>query len=82
MDVRKHLVDSIDLERCHKFHGNQSDLEDLIKVISVAKSFDIIIDDGSHMGRDQQLTLKHLMPFLNPGGIYIIEDLLCNRERN
>lgn len=37
--------------------------------------FDIIIDDGSHYMRDQQKSLKVLYPQLNPGGLYIIEDL-------
>lgn len=43
--------------------------------------FDLIIDDGSHHMRDQQITLGHFFPLLKSGGIYIIEDLhssLCN----
>lgn len=39
-------------------------------------NFDIIIDDGSHMTADQQASFEHLFySQLNPGGIYIIEDL-------
>lgn len=37
--------------------------------------FDMIIDDGSHF-RDHQITsMKTLLPFLAPWGVYVIEDL-------
>lgn len=38
-------------------------------------SFDVILDDGSHVPSHQLLTLKELWPLLVPGGIYIIEDI-------
>jgi len=38
--------------------------------------FDIIIDDGSHMTKDQQKSFEHLFyNQLTPGGLYILEDL-------
>lgn len=38
--------------------------------------FDIIIDDGSHMTKDQQKSFEHLFYHqLNSGGLYILEDL-------
>lgn len=38
--------------------------------------FDVIIDDGSHMTKDQQITLSSLFNNnLRNGGIYIMEDL-------
>ncbi len=46
--------------------------------------FDIIIDDASHMEADQIKTFQLLSPYMNPGGIYIIEDILAldqNRNR-
>ena len=36
---------------------------------------DIIIDDGSHLMKDQQVTFQRLFSLLRPGGIYVIEDL-------
>lgn len=38
-------------------------------------TFDIIIDDGNHSPKYQLSTLKNLLPKLNPGGIYVIEDI-------
>jgi hypothetical protein len=39
------------------------------------KTFDLIIDDGSHKCSDQQNAFKLLWPKLNHGGVYIIEDV-------
>jgi len=38
-------------------------------------TFDIIIDDGSHVPAHQILSLDHLWKVLSPGGVYIIEDI-------
>lgn len=40
-------------------------------------TFDIVIDDGSHMESDQIKTFNLLKGKMNPGGIYIIEDILA-----
>jgi 23S rRNA U2552 (ribose-2'-O)-methylase RlmE/FtsJ len=47
-------------------------------------SFNIIIDDGSHMEADQITTFKLLKSKMKKGGVYIIEDILAldkNRHR-
>lgn len=49
-----------------------------------AGTFDVIIDDGSHMEADQIASFNLLKHRMNPGGIYIIEDILAldqNRKR-
>jgi len=38
------------------------------------RTFDIIIDDGSHYTKDQLLAIEVLINHLNKDGIYIIED--------
>ena len=38
--------------------------------------FDVIIDDGMHARLAQLKTFKNFYPLLNPGGTYIIEDML------
>ena len=40
-----------------------------------ATTFDLIIEDGSHMQRDQHMIFARLFPLVKPGGIYVIEDL-------
>jgi len=40
------------------------------------KTFDVVIEDGSHMTADQIATRDLLLPRMNPGGLYIIEDIL------
>lgn len=39
--------------------------------------FDIVIDDGSHMTDDQITTFNMLKDKMNPGGVYVIEDILA-----
>lgn len=41
---------------------------------------DVIIDDGSHRPDHQQITLGTLFPYLAPGGLYFIEDLMANGQ--
>jgi 23S rRNA U2552 (ribose-2'-O)-methylase RlmE/FtsJ len=49
---------------------------DFLQLIKDTK-FDIVIDDGSHMEKDQVSTFKMLKDKMNKGGIYIIEDILA-----
>jgi predicted O-methyltransferase YrrM len=44
--------------------------------------FDVIIDDGSHHPTHQILSLIHYLPFLNPDGIFIIEDIITETQRD
>ena len=44
-------------------------------------SFDVILEDGSHKSRDQQLNLAQLMPLVRPGGVYVIEDTHTSLQR-
>ena len=53
--------------------GNRNELREFGKAIG--KTFDIIIDDGSHVPSHQILTLVELWSVLRPGGVYIIEDI-------
>ena len=44
------------------------------------KSYDFIIDDGSHVSIDIVNTWKNLWQHIKPGGIYFIEDLRCTHN--
>jgi len=49
--------------------------EEIAKASEVSSGYDIIIDDASHASHHQQNAFLEFFPKLNPGGLYIIEDL-------
>jgi hypothetical protein len=55
--------------------GKQEDVDFLKSLIKTYNSFDIIIDDSSHMLEFTKITFETLWSSVNPGGIYVIEDL-------
>jgi hypothetical protein len=55
--------------------GSQDDSVFLNKVILEMGTPDIVLDDGSHIGHHQRKSFDVLFPLLNPGGLYVIEDL-------
>ena len=44
-------------------------------ISAYATSFDIVIDDGSHVNSDVIDAFCNLFPLVNDGGIYVVEDL-------
>jgi hypothetical protein len=55
--------------------GDQSKIEDLKKLIDGEDDFNIILDDGGHTMKQQQISFGFLVNYLKSGGYYIIEDL-------
>lgn len=55
--------------------GDQSNPLDLMKCVRGEELFDIILDDGGHTMKQQQVSFGTLINFVSPGGVYIIEDL-------
>jgi hypothetical protein len=51
--------------------GDQSNVE----FLRTLGEFDIIVDDGGHTMVQQQNSFNTLFPAMNPGGIYVVEDL-------
>ena len=43
-------------------------------VVNCGAKLDVIIDDGSHQLGHQQISARTLLPWLNKGGCYVIED--------
>lgn len=57
------------------FIGSQSDEDLLEKIHKESGPFDIIIDDGGHTMKQQQVSFFKLFPLLQDDGLYVIEDL-------
>ena len=75
MDITKGYVH----EKGEIFKGDQSNKNDLDKIIQEIKTANVIIDDGSHVPEHQLFTFNYLFKrMLNFGGIYIIEDVETN----
>lgn len=72
-DIKEFDVSNVD--RISIIQGDQSLRADLRKIIDEHNNFDIIIDDGLHASEHQQVTFSFLFKYLNPGGIFFIEDL-------
>lgn len=56
--------------------ANATAMDEMVSALSrQGVMLDIIIEDGSHKYRDQQLNMAQLLPIVRPGGLYVIEDL-------
>ena len=69
-----------DSGRIHIYQGFQQDAEILDRIAAevAPDGFNVIIDDGSHVGQYTEATFWHMFPkHLKPGGIYVLEDLAC-----
>ena len=68
--------------KLHKFNSHE-DTDKFNKFADTYKEgFDIIIDDGSHWYENQINTYKKFKNLMNPGGVYIIEDISFEREES
>ena len=62
--------------RSHYYFLDQADPQALQEFAHLSGgSFDIIIDDGGHFMHQQIISFQTLFPYLQSGGLYIIEDL-------
>lgn len=55
------------------YSGNQSNITDLSQLKN--NTYTIIIDDGSNISKDQEITFKELWSYIQSEGCYIIENL-------
>jgi hypothetical protein len=73
LDINTKVVDE---PRITFVKGSQDDSAVLDHLVEIAGgSFDIVIDDGSHINAHVRTTFEHLFPYVTPGGLYVIEDL-------
>jgi hypothetical protein len=66
---------ALDQRRLTALVGDQQVPDDLIAIGERYGPFDIIIDDGSHIGEHVHTSFNTLLPYVRDGGIYVIEDL-------
>jgi hypothetical protein len=55
--------------------GSQTDVTFLQSVVEQTGQLDVVLDDGGHTMEQHRVSLRTLWPHLNPGGLYVIEDL-------
>lgn len=48
------------------------------KILAHSGSFDVVIDDGSHLSSDIVRSFARYFPVLNEGGLFVAEDLHCS----
>jgi hypothetical protein len=65
-----YIVDQSSREQVEKFNDEHN------------QEYSIIIDDGSHEATDQIQTFEILFKGLQPGGYYVIEDLLTSNDKS
>jgi hypothetical protein len=80
LDLAKTYLGQHNLERIVLIELDQSSAENLEKFSQIYEDVDVILDDGSHKMKDQQITFAKLFKMLKTGGIYIIEDLHTSVE--
>jgi SAM-dependent methyltransferase len=54
--------------------GDQAAMRDLLQQNFAPRSLDLVIDDCSHLYDETKASLNVLLPWVRPGGVYIIED--------
>lgn len=55
--------------------GSQDDAAFLKGVVSEMGALNVVLDDGSHIGRHQRASFDALFPLLSDHGLYMIEDI-------
>lgn len=68
--------------RIHFEHGDATDAGFVRRVVESHGPFDIVIDDGSHIGREVIASFELLWDSVRPGGFYVIEDLSLAYHRD
>jgi hypothetical protein len=57
------------------FIGDQSDRNFWKRFRDAVPRVDILIDDGGHAPEQQRITLEEMLPHIQPGGVYLCEDI-------
>jgi hypothetical protein len=80
MDIEKACM-AYKSDRVDVFIGDQSDRSFWKRFREEVPKVDILIDDGGHDPEQQRITLEEMLPHIQPGGIYLCEDIGCKANR-
>ncbi len=75
IDISDSNVHFADDSRIHFRLGDQADEALLERVSDEVGQWDIVIDDASHIAKDQIISFETLWPRVSAGGVYCIEDI-------
>lgn len=78
VDICECDFEVLDPSRFIFYQADQRNIEKLKEIGLAHKSYDLIIDDGSHLISDYIESFYALYPFLRRNGYYVIEDLYNN----
>ncbi len=62
--------------------GDATDITFINSLHEKYGSFDIILDDASHINKDVILSFEHLFPLMNDNGVYIVEDTVTYKNKD
>ena len=62
--------------------GDATNSNFINEIVQKYGTFDIILDDGSHINRDVIKSFEILFPLLNDNGLYIVEDTITYKHTN
>jgi len=68
-------VKKLEEDQVQIFVGDQTDVPFLESVAAAIPRIDILIDDGGHTMRQQEVTFRALFPLVAEDGVYLCEDL-------
>jgi len=61
--------------------GNATDINFINYITQKYGTFDVILDDGSHVNRDVIKSFEILFPLLSDNGLYVVEDTICYKSK-
>jgi len=60
--------------------GDATNIDFIKSITEKYGTFDVILDDGSHINKDVIKSFELLFPLLNDDGLYIVEDTICYKD--
>jgi 23S rRNA U2552 (ribose-2'-O)-methylase RlmE/FtsJ len=74
IDINSNVLNYSYDENTHVIIGDQGNPQFWDEFVKQFPKIDIVVDDGSHIGKHQITTFEKLFPFVSEGGIYLCED--------